>query len=84
MLQHGRHDAMWNNPDAKIQVIYDSTPMRHPERFTDTERGWGVGSGGLVFNGDRVSAQGKKRVLETDGGDGCVRIWMYLAADPHT
>ena len=55
-------------------MIYDSTPMRHPERFTDTERGWGVGSGGLVFNGDRVSAQGKKRVLETDGGDGCVRI----------
>ena len=34
-------------------------------------RGWG-GSGGLAFNGDRVSVWEDEKVLGMDGGEGCV------------
>ena len=36
-------------------------------------RGWGRGRG-VVFNGDRVSVLQDDKVLEMDGGDGCIKL----------
>ena len=53
-------------------------------KFTNTEsrmvatRDWGAvrrgrGTEGLAFNGFRVSVWDKKKVLEMDSGDGCIK-----------
>ena len=37
---------------------------------------WGEGE--VVFNGDRLSAWEGEKVLEMDGGDGCIVIGMHF------
>ena len=41
-------------------------------------RGWGRGSGELLFKGYRVSVWGEEKVLEIDGGDDCTTMRRYL------
>lgn len=41
-------------------------------------RGWGRGSEGLVFNGDRESVWEDEKVMEMDGGEGCTTVERYL------
>ena len=40
-------------------------------------KGWRK-NGRLMFNGYRVSVWRDEKVLETDSGDGCSTMWMYL------
>lgn len=50
-------------------------------KAVETERGMvvarGGGKGDVVFNGVRVSFGDDEKVLETDGGDGCVTVGAY-------
>ena len=51
-------------------------------QIVDTESNTGLsrgrGNAELVFNGNRVSDRENEKVLETEGGNGCKAIWMYL------
>ena len=41
-------------------------------------RFWGEENGELSFNRYRISVWENEKVLETDGGDICIAMWMYL------
>lgn len=41
-------------------------------------RSWGWGSEELSFVGHRVSGKEDEEVLESDGGEGCPKVWMGL------
>ena len=51
-----------------------------PESRIVGARGWrrGGGHGKGVFNEDRPQVRKMRSVLDTDGGDGCMAVWVFL------
>lgn len=81
----GRY-AEGNKPDTEGQILHDSTyrglqsgQNQRGRKSSGGSQGLGEGGlGGLVFNRDRVSVWEDKKVLDTDYGDDCATMQVYL------
>lgn len=70
---------------AREQILYDFTSMRYLDQSNSWQKSRilvnGLGEGGngeLEFKGCQVSVWNHDSVLEMDGGDGYVTMWMCL------
>ena len=55
-----------NNKSVEIEIIFLVS--------RDSEEGGAK----VITNGDRISFYGEGQVVELEGGQGCITLWMYL------
>lgn len=55
--------------------VFKRSDQSWRQKMNRDSRGWGR-AGELVFDGEGVSMWEDKKVLETDGGDGCTMLGM--------
>lgn len=86
MNEHWGHYTKWNKPVPKGHIPYDSTYLRYRELSSSQRqkaewccqgwRQWGMASCCLMGTEFRFCK--KKNILEMDGGNGCITMWMCL------
>ena len=81
MNRPGRHYTKWNKPDTEGQIWFPLCKVPRivitieTESRTEVTRSKAAENGDLLFSEYRVSVWDDEKLLEMDGGSGCVIIW---------